>query len=52
MRGFSNKEIGGELFISLETVKKHLSSIYHKLGVKNRLQLSLLIQKPPSSPSP
>jgi DNA-binding CsgD family transcriptional regulator len=52
MRGFSNKEIGSELFISLETVKKHLSSIYHKLGVKSRLQLSLRIQKPPSSPSP
>lgn len=47
MRGFSNKEIEHELFISLETVKKHLSSIYRKLGVKGRLQLSLLIQKKP-----
>ena len=45
MRGFSNKEIEAKLFISLETVKKHLSSIYRKLGVKNRLQLSLAMQK-------
>ncbi|HSA96556.1 MAG TPA: helix-turn-helix transcriptional regulator [Acidobacteriota bacterium] len=45
MRGFSNKEIEARLFISLETVKKHLSSIYRKLGVKNRLQLSLAMQK-------
>lgn len=47
MRGFSNKEIEAKLFISLETVKKHLSSIYRKLGVRNRLQLSLLMQKAP-----
>lgn len=47
MRGFSNKEIEAGLFISLETVKKHLSSIYRKLGVKNRLQLSLAMQKKP-----
>jgi len=47
MQGLSNKEIEARLFISLETVKKHLSSIYRKLGVKNRLQLSLLMQKRP-----
>jgi len=47
MQGLSNKEIEARLFISLETVKKHLSSIYRKLGVKNRLQLSLLMQKKP-----
>jgi len=44
LRGFSNKEIGDNLFISLETVKKHVSNIYKKLGVKNRLQLSFFIQ--------
>jgi DNA-binding CsgD family transcriptional regulator len=47
MRGLSNKEIEAKLFISLETVKKHLSAIYRKLGVRNRLQLSLLMQKEP-----
>ena len=52
LRGFSNKEIGDNLFISLETVKKHASNIYKKLGVRNRLQLSFFIQNrlglPPS----
>jgi DNA-binding CsgD family transcriptional regulator len=52
LRGLSNKDIGDNLFISLETVKKHVSNIYKKLGVKNRLQLSFFIQNrlglPPS----
>lgn len=52
LRGFSNKEIGDNLFISLETVKKHVSNIYKKLGIRNRLQLSFFIQNrmglPPS----
>jgi len=47
MRGYSNKEIGAELFISLDTVKKHLSSVYQKARVKSRLQLSLLSRQPP-----
>ena len=50
MRGYSNKEIGAELFISLDTVKKHLSSIYQKARVKNRLQLGLLDRRPPAGP--
>lgn len=44
MRGCSNREIENELFISLETVKKHIFNIYRKLGVKNRVQLSNFIQ--------
>ena len=35
----TNKNIGEELFISEKTVKNHLSSIYRKLSIHNRLQL-------------
>lgn len=41
--GYSNKEIGGLLKISESTVKAHLSAIYHKLGLLDRLSLALFI---------
>lgn len=41
LKGRSNKEIAQELFISLSTVKTHISNIYHKLNVSNRDELSL-----------
>ena len=34
----SNQEIADHLFISLETVKRHIANIYRKLQVKNRRQ--------------
>lgn len=37
-QGLSNKGIAEELFIALNTVKRHTSSIYGKLGVKSRTQ--------------
>jgi ATP/maltotriose-dependent transcriptional regulator MalT len=36
--GFSNQEIGGYLFISVNTVKTHTKKINSKLGVKRRTQ--------------
>jgi LuxR family maltose regulon positive regulatory protein len=36
--GLSNQEIGSRLFISMGTVKRHISNIYSKLEVKNRAQ--------------
>jgi two-component system nitrate/nitrite response regulator NarL len=37
--GLSNKEVGSQLNISEGTVKIHLNSIYHKIGVGNRTSL-------------
>jgi LuxR family maltose regulon positive regulatory protein len=36
--GLTNREAGERLFISDETVKKHLSSIYGKLSVHRRTE--------------
>ncbi len=37
-RGASNQEIAQELVIAVDTVKRHISHIFSKLGVKNRVQ--------------
>ena len=39
LEGKSNKEIANELFISLSTVKSHITNIYSKLQVSNRQEL-------------
>ena len=41
-RGASNAEIATELFMSLATVKAHVSRIMTRLGLNNRVQLALL----------
>lgn len=38
-KGYSNKQIGSELFISENTVKYHLKAIYELLQVDNRTEL-------------
>ena len=38
--GHSNAQIGERLFVSRETIKSHLSSIFGKLGVSSRAELA------------
>lgn len=42
-RGGTNKEIARAMGITERTVKAHLSAIFEKLGVRDRLQLSLIV---------
>lgn len=42
-RGASNKAVANQLGITERTVKAHLSTIFDKLGVKDRLQLAVKI---------
>lgn len=44
-KGQSSKEISESLFISERTVQTHLSSIYEKLGAKNKTEAMLLAIK-------
>jgi DNA-binding NarL/FixJ family response regulator len=39
--GATNRDVAAKFSISEETVKRHLSNIYDKLGVSNRLELAL-----------
>lgn len=41
-RGGSNADIASELYMSVATVKSHISSIFTKLGLDNRTQIALL----------
>lgn len=41
--GKSNKEVAGQLHISERTVKAHLGAVFEKLGVRDRVQLVLLM---------
>jgi two-component system nitrate/nitrite response regulator NarL len=40
-RGLSNRQIGAELGISAETVKRHLATIYSKLALPGRVALAI-----------
>ena len=46
INGMANKIIARELDITERTVKAHVSSILHKLGVKDRMQLAMLLTRP------
>jgi DNA-binding NarL/FixJ family response regulator len=48
-QGSSNKEIANLLDLQEITIKKHLSSVYKKLGFKNRMELALFVNLDPKS---
>ena len=43
-RGLSNADISVELHLSVATVKAHVSRLFEKLGVENRVQVALLVR--------
>ncbi len=45
VKGYSNKEMAEAMFISEKTVKNHLTSIFRKLGVKDRTQAAVYALK-------
>ncbi|AVT28390.1 DNA-binding response regulator [Plantactinospora sp. BC1] len=40
-RGRTNREIADELYITLSTVKSHVTSLMTKLGVRNRVEIAM-----------
>lgn len=43
--GLSNKEIGSKLHLSEKAIKHHLTNVFQKLRVRNRLEAALLVRK-------
>lgn len=43
--GMSNQEMADKMFVSVRTIKAHLTAIYEKTGLRNRLELGLRLKK-------
>jgi DNA-binding NarL/FixJ family response regulator len=43
--GLSNEEIASRLFLSLATVKSHLTAVMRRLDIRTRTQLAILIHR-------
>jgi DNA-binding CsgD family transcriptional regulator len=52
-RGLSNREVAGEVFLSVHTVAFHLRHVFWKLGVSSRVQLTRMVAEgsPPDGES-
>jgi DNA-binding NarL/FixJ family response regulator len=44
-RGMSNAEIAADLFLSVPTVKAHVSRLFEKLDVTNRVQIAICVHE-------
>ena len=44
-QGYSNKAIAEKLFIEEQTVRNHVSMIYSKIGIHDRIEVMLLVSK-------
>jgi DNA-binding NarL/FixJ family response regulator len=42
-KGMTNADIAGELFLSVPTVKAHVSRVFDKLEVTNRVQIAMVV---------
>jgi DNA-binding NarL/FixJ family response regulator len=47
VEGQTNREIAQAMFVTEKTVERHLSSAYHKLGIRSRFQLAAALGDPP-----
>jgi DNA-binding NarL/FixJ family response regulator len=41
----TNKEIAGELFVSLKTVEAHMRNLFRKLGVSSRIEVARTVER-------
>lgn len=51
-RGLSNAEIARDLHLSVPTVKGHVSRLFEKLEVTNRVQIALCVRDAGALPDP
>ena len=49
--GATNREVAGTLFLSQKTIEFHLSSIYRRLGLRSRTELTRLLQDRQDQPA-
>jgi DNA-binding CsgD family transcriptional regulator len=48
LRGLNNPEVGKQLYISENTVKRHMNNIFRKTGTKSRYELLALFMRKPN----